>query len=294
MRRGVALRQIKRTFSTSSPSSEFIDVYGRRLRLYKDPNAKKPSFYYDPETFDSYEQLLTTKEKPQYATDWVDPNFPGWVQYLDSTKRPYYVDRANPISQVLWTPPGERNRDIFAEELEKSRAPLKKVSEDIVGAPLGKRFAAFGIDVGLSLVGGSAFGLLVYADLGKMMAAAQGVGFSFWVFLMLRDSVFERGTRSLGKKMMKLEIVTSDGQLPSRWNTGFRQVYIPIYLGAAFLMPYIVLLPITDLGLMLFTKRSSRLGDFIGRTRVISEQSDRAERFSEKCTREDADDAKDM
>ena len=272
----------------------FVDVFGRRLLKHEDKSGKRMPFYYDPVTFDSYEQLVVSKERPQYATAWEDEKFPGWIQYMDSTgKRPFYVDRANPMSQISWAPPAEANRDIFGEEQEKSRLPLKMVAEDLPGAPVTRRLAAFAIDVGASLGTGMGFGLLVFLDLGRMMDAAQGVGFSTFVFILMRDSIFERGTRSPGKKLMKLEIVRTDGQLPTRWHTGFRQLYLPIYTGAGLLLPYIVLLPIVDLGLVLFTKRSYRLGDIIGRTRVISEQPDREERFKEKCEREDADDAKD-
>ena len=272
----------------------FVDVYGRQLLMRKDKAGKKMPFYYDPVTFESYEQLLTSKEKPKYATSWEDERFPGWIQYMDATgKRPFYMDRANPLSQLKWAPPGEPDRDIFLEEQAKSRAPLTKVADDIPGAPVSKRLAAFGLDVGTSLGAGLGFGLLVYMDLGRIMDAAQGFGFSTWVFLMMRDSVFERGTRSLGKKWMGLEIVRMDGQLPTRWNTAFRQIYLPIYTGATLLLPYIVLLPVIDLGLVLFTRRSYRIGDLIGRTRVIVEHPDREARFKEKCAKEDAEDAKD-
>lgn len=295
---------ISRPFSTVATNQQlstnnneddiFTDVYGRKLKLFHDPLGKKQSFYYDPMTFDSFELLLTSKDKPQYATSWEDPNFPGWVQFIDASgKRPYYMDRANPLANVQWAPPSDPSRDIFAEELEQNKKPLTKVPDDLPGAPLGKRFAAFLVDIGLSLGAGAGFGLLVYLDLGRILDAAQGFGFSSWVFFMMRDSVFERGTRSPGKKVMGLEIVKMDGQLPTRWNTAFRQAYLPIYTGATLLLPYIVLLPIADLGLVLFTKRSYRIGDLIGRTRVITEQTDREQRFKEKCSREDADDAKD-
>jgi hypothetical protein len=53
-------------------------------------------------------QVVTTKTKPMYATSWEDENFPGWVQFMDSSgKRPYYVNLANPISQVTWAPPSK-------------------------------------------------------------------------------------------------------------------------------------------------------------------------------------------
>lgn len=145
-----------------------------------------------------------------------------------------------------------------------------------------RRIAAAGIDIGLSFLGGGLFGLCVYLDMDNEAAAIPAIGFSAWVLFLGRDSIIERGTRSPGKKLMKLEIVKTDGQLPSRWNTLGRQLYLPVYGASAFLMPYIFFFAAADLGLMMFTPKTQRLGDFLGRTRVIDELPDRKERVKEK------------
>lgn len=92
---------------------------------------------------------------------------------------------------------------------------------------------------------------------------------------------------------MKLEILKMDGSLPTRYNTCLRSAYLPIYGGSIFLMPYILLLPVVDVALVLFTPKSLRLGDALGRTRVVVEGKDRSERMDEKIKREAADDLKD-
>lgn len=270
------------------------DAFGRRLR--KNVHAKVP-FYYDEDTFDSYEQVVTLTAKPQYSTSWEDAKFPGWVQFMDSTgKRPYYVDMANPIGQVTWAPPGDPALDIFKAEYEAATKPLQSVPVGVTGARFSRRSLAAMCDVGVSLGVGLAFGSLVYLDLGKLMEAGQGFGFATLVAFLARDAmnIRERGTRSLGKQLCKLEVVRRDGTLPTRWNTVGRQLPIPLYiLGPQLLFPYIVALPIVELGMVLFTDKRTRLGDLVANTWVVEEQPDRAQRFAEKCKREDEDDAKD-
>ena len=104
--------------------------------------------------------------------------------------------------------------------------------------------------------------------------------------------VIEKGTRSVGKKLLKLEIVRVDGKLPSRWNNFFRQIYLPVYAGTGVLMPYIFFFTAADFACMLFTPYNMRFGDFIGRTRVIAELPDRKERLQELIERDAADDLK--
>lgn len=278
------------------PNAEgyYIDAYGRKLR--KNENAKVP-FFYDEDTFESYEQVMRTTAKPQYSTSWEDPKFPGWVQFMDSTgKRPYYVDMANPISGVRWAPPGDSELDVFKLEYDELNKPFASIPAEVMGASFARRASASVVDAGISIGVGMVFGALVYIDLGKLMEAGQGVGFSSLITFLARDAINlrERGTRSLGKQFMKLEIVKRDGTLPTRWNTAFRQFTLPMYiLGPQLFFPQIVVLPIVELGMFLFTQRGWRLGDLVANTSVVDEQPDRAARFAEKCQREDADDAKD-
>lgn len=231
--------------------------------------------------------------KPDFATDWSDPAFPEWVQYTElGSKRPYYFNRSTNITQ--WAPPSQPNRDIFREEVDQLKRPLKKVPQQIVltGAPITKRVASVLIDFGSCAAGGFVFGGLVYLELGNLAASIPSIGLSTWVMFIIKDAIFERGTRSIGKRYMKLEIVKKDGQLPTRWNTAFRNLTVPVYLGSTLLFPYIIPYALLDFGLFIFTPGYRRLGDFIGGTVVIPEQPDRKERMEEKKTREELDDAK--
>jgi len=256
-------------------------------------------FYYEPKTFETRDVRPPTtlkmkrprEEKPEYSTDWYDPRFPDWVQYTEfQSKRPYYHNMAT--RETTWSPPDQPGLDVFKEEIEAMSRTLTRVPDNTPPAPFGRRLVATGIDFGCSLLGGSMFGLLVFIDIDNAVGAASGLGFATWALFVGRDMIIERGTRSPGKKLMKLEIVKLDGQLPSRWNTLFRQIYLPVYMASSMLMPYIFAFSAFDLGLMLFTPQRLRLGDFIGMTRVIPELHDREERLKEKMKFDDEDDAK--
>lgn len=223
-------------------------------------------------------------KRSEYATPWYEPDFPQWQQFeeLSSAKRKYYHNRETNV--VSWTHPSNPDQgfDIIKYERDLARAKLTPVPAHAPAASLIRRLSAAGIDIGLSFVGGLVFAAGVYIDLWSIDAALPSVGFSAWVAFLARDMLFEEGTRSLGKRLMKLEIVTSQGTLPSRYNTFFRQIYLPLYAGSTVLMPYIILLPISDAACILFTKQHLRIGDVIGRTRVIAELPDRATRLEEK------------
>lgn len=234
---------------------------------------------------------VAPRETPQYATEWSDARFPDWVQYMEfQSKRPYYHNRAT--SETTWAPPDQPELDVFRGEIAAQAQALTMVPANAPLAALHKRFAAVGVDLALSFGGGVVFGGLVFLDIGSVLGASASVGFMTWGLFMARDMIFERGTRSPGKRLFRLEIVKVDGQLPSRWNTLFRQVYLPVYAGFQLLMPYIFIFSAADLGLLLFTPKRQRLGDFIAQTRVIEELPDREARLAEKMKRDDEDDAK--
>lgn len=221
--------------------------------------------------------------KSEYATAWEDPIFPEWQQFkeLNST-RMYYHNRKD--GTVSWTHPSnpDPSFDIIAYERELNAQPLTQVPENTPPGSLLKRFGAGMIDIVVSTGAGCVFALGVWIDLQEFQTALPSIGFSAWVAFVARDMVFEQGTRSVGKRLMKLEVVTSEGRLPSRYNTFFRQVYLPVYAGSALLMPYIFILPVAEVGCVLFTKNHLRLGDLLGRTRVIPELPDREARLKEK------------
>ena len=84
----------------------------------------------------------------------------------------------------------------------------------------------------------------------------------------------------------------SNGQLPSRWNNAFRQLTIPVYAAAGLMMPYFFLYAAADFGSLVFSPGHRRLGDWLGRTRVIAEQPDREARLKEKTEYDETDDNK--
>lgn len=98
-----------------------------------------------------------------------------------------------------------------------------------------------------------------------------------------RDGFIECGTRSVGKKLMKIEIVERNGQLPTRVDNLIRNFYY-IYL----LTPIIGFIPFTLLGFVLtvcdliipiFSKQGKRISDMIFGTVVINELPDRKKRI---------------
>lgn len=100
---------------------------------------------------------------------------------------------------------------------------------------------------------------------------------------MCRDAFTECGTRSFGKKIMKLEIIERFGELPSRLENIFRNFYY-IYL----LTPIIGFIPFTLLGLVLtisdvitpiFSKQGKRISDMVFGTVVVDELPDRKKRI---------------
>ena len=132
----------------------------------------------------------------------------------------------------------------------------------------------------------------MYIDLEDIVASQISLAFATWGLFLAKDMIFERGTRSIGKRLMKLEVVRCDGQLPSRWNNFFRNIYLPVYTMVGTFPPVVFAFASLELGLLSFTKQGQRMGDLIGRTRVIGEFPGREDRLKEKISRDDEDDNK--
>jgi uncharacterized RDD family membrane protein YckC len=282
--------QITTTTTTSSsplpiPPEETTN-HEWKIKLH--PTSHRPMWYnvktfettFEKPTFDVAKKF----KKPQYATSWSDEQFPDWVQFIDvSSKRHYYLNRAT--GHVQWNPPGseDEEEDIFFKEIQRDRTRLSTIPyHEMIPAPPLHRFSAMMIDIGVScMIGFVSAGLVGVIEFGRINDAIPSIPFSIWLSFLARDSIFEYGTRSIGKRMMKLEIVRWNGKLPTRRHTIMRQIYLPVYAGATLLLPYVVLLPIVDLGLMLFTPQAFRLGDILGYTRVIREHPGRLKRMQE-------------
>ena len=210
----------------------------------------------------------------------------GWRKCFDpGSKRPYFHDTRHNV--VSWAHPESPEDDVFANEIRERRSPLMQAEGAIV-APLTRRLGATLVDVGASFAIGGAFGGAVYADLGDPQSSAVACSFALWGSFIFRDAVLEQGTRSLGKRVLGLEVVTNNGRLPARRHTIMRNLNFIAY-GAitAFgdMAPLLLALACGDLLLFLFSPGKRKLGDFIGGTKVISECSDRPSRLAEKRIR---------
>lgn len=210
----------------------------------------------------------------------------GWQRCYDpSSKRSFFHDKERRV--VSWAHPDRPEEDVFATELKKRRAPQLEVRAATV-APALRRVGAVVFDAAVSSVFGGLFAGAVYVDLGDPQASMVAFSFALWGSFVARDALFEQGTRSLGKRLMGLEIVTVAGQLPTRRHTILRNVYFVAYGGiTAFgdLAPFLFALAAGDLLLLLFSPGRRKLGDWFGGTRVITECDDRSDRLEERGKR---------
>jgi uncharacterized RDD family membrane protein YckC len=199
------------------------------------------------------------------------------------SKRHFYHDESQNV--VSWAHPDSPDLDVFAEEIKQRNTPLMRVPADAPAPPLVRRLGAAALDAGASLLVGGAFAGAVYVDLGDAQASVVAFSFALWASFVTRDAVIERGTRSLGKRAMKIEVVRTDGQLPNRYHTVMRNAYFIVYGGATAageFAPALLALAGGDLLLMLMSPGKRKIGDWIGGTRLVEEQDDRAERLREK------------
>eukprot|EP00924_Labyrinthula_sp_SR-Ha-C_P003569 snap_masked-scaffold_53-processed-gene-1.84-mRNA-1 protein AED:0.04 eAED:0.04 QI:0/-1/0/1/-1/1/1/0/279 len=223
-------------------------------------------------------------KKSEFATEWQDEKFPEYQQFLElNTKRKYYHNRES--GEVSWSPPGDPDFDLFAHEKKEADKEITLTplhADHIKPASMIRRIGAVSVDILTSSMAGAAFAGFVFLDLGDVYSAAASAGFATWAAFLFRDVIFEEGTRSIGKKMLKLEIVKDDGRLPSRYNNFFRNIYLLGYAGSVQFMPFILALPLSEFGILLFGKNGKRIGDWIANTVVIEEQVNREERVQEK------------
>ena len=149
-------------------------------------------------------------------------------------------------------------------------------------ATFGRRFAAGAIDIVASMCCGTALGALLVWELDGMWYGQMGVAFGFLSSFTFRDSIIEKGSRSIGKKIMSLEIVTrQDGMVPTRVRTLGRNMYFPIFEAHSLLFPFVQLLFLSDLILVAYDRQRRRYGDFIAGTSVVPEMPMIKERLEE-------------
>lgn len=108
---------------------------------------------------------------------------------------------------------------------------------------------------------------------------------TFLVGMVLRDSMFEAGTRSLGKRIMGLEIVRTDamhaGMLPGRGRTALRNIYLPLTQLGQIIYPWPQLFFLADFAAVFVTPTGQRLGDHLASTAVVAELPERPARVAD-------------
>eukprot|EP00940_MAST-03C_sp_MAST-3C-sp2_P000726 g726.t1 len=135
-----------------------------------------------------------------------------------------------------------------------------------------RRYAAGTIDAMTAFGFGAFLSGMFYVELESMFVAQLGMALGVMTGFTFRDSVFEHGTRSLGKRIMSIEIVCRrDGMLPTRMRTLSRNIYVPIFELNGPLFPFVHLLFLSDLLLIRLDRQRRRYGDFIAGTMVVPE-----------------------
>ena len=215
-----------------------------------------------------------------------------WRQYREirGDRQLYYMNTAN--LETTWKFPFIDPDSQAAYAQPPPEFTFTPVPDAIPNAPLLRRALAAGIDIASCAAVAGVHGALMYAEVAE--AAQPALAIAFTAAFTARDTLLDGGTRSLGKRAMRLEVIKSDGTLPSRVHTFGRNVYYPIlYLainvgiimeptflygsGAFYALDTALLLGLDRLG-----KGAARVGDFMTQTRVIDEQPDRSLRLRER------------
>lgn len=214
----------------------------------------------------------TQSEGPK--TDEAQEGDPGeakegdpWQRAYDETKkRVYYY---HPYTQeAFWIAP--TSQGICVEK-----------------APVLRRLGAAFVDTAVSL--GFAIGIagVMTYELEHMFYGQMGGAVAFMTALVAKDCVFEFGSRSLGKRLLGLEILRGDATIAIRPRTVFRNLYFPLYQTASLFGPMVVAFFGVDLLLMTMSKDKRRIGDRMTDTMVVMELPNRKERV-EDCVRQNS------
>lgn len=151
-------------------------------------------------------------------------------------------------------------------------------------ATLSRRMAAGTIDLFASAGFGTALGMLYAWELDGAQYGQMAVAAGFLISFTCRDSIFQRGTRSLGKRVMALEVVRrSDGMLPTRMRTLGRNFYAPIFGDQFTFFPFVHLIFFSDIFMMKYDRQCRRFGDFLCDTTVVPEMPMMKERVNEQA-----------
>lgn len=151
-------------------------------------------------------------------------------------------------------------------------------------ATLAQRVAAAAVDVGVAALAGGTAALVADAGAQLVFGAPLSQWVSFWtgasvatVAFALRDALWEDGTRSLGKRLLGLEVTYWDGSVCTRRHALVRNAYwIPFGLlwDVHPLAQQAALLVLAfDSISVLVTEDLRRGGDYVAGTRVVQEAS---------------------
>ena len=93
------------------------------------------------------------------------------------------------------------------------------------------------------------------------------------------------GTRSVGKRLMGLEVVRTDGahagMLPGRMRSAMRNIYLPLALFGIFIPPFPQLAFLADFAATQANPTRKRLGDYLTKTAVVHELPERPRRTAD-------------
>lgn len=216
-----------------------------------------------------------------------------------SVKKRFYQYQKSPLLSISQT----RCKSILSrvrETVNSSIAPrdssissrLSLYNQDSIPEPLRlprpadplARLGAGLLDVGISILGGTAAGYLSYLGCSLpevSLATGQGVSIALFAF---RDAFGDEGNRSIGKKIFGLEIALWDGQLPSSASCAARSWYlclIPIAGLHPVLLASLEVALFFDLSSLVLTQDARKAGDYMFGTRVVEERPGREQRVIE-------------
>ena len=234
-------------------------------------------------------------EKPPLRADG-SPGTSPWRKYLEGdTGNVYYYNTETNLTS--WKHPTYEDDGSLVWELPLRERLQPGTVADVetrpeLRPPAWRLAAAMAVDAGLSLGFGLACGAIMFTEIDDPEAAGQGMGLATWLYFVTRESVWEEGTRSVGKRLLKLEVVQRDGTFASRTRLAWRNAYFLVFPTLTPLIgPGVLLVPIVDLLTMaaskyLISRGGSKvddwrsLGDWYSGTRVIMEQPGREERVA--------------
>jgi len=211
-----------------------------------------------------------------------------WEEHAEvrGDRFPYYLNRAT--GDTTWQFPFE-DPSLVPEVPVIHTYQFMKISniDELPYAPLPKRLGAAAIDFAVTMSATSVYSGVMYYEMGAK--CLPGVAILMFVAYSWRDALLDNGSLGVGKKYMGLEIIkSSDGTLPSRYETVGRSCYFISYYGllavGVFEMPELIYaaggLLSVDAGLMFL--KGKRIGDYLFKTKVVETQELREERIQDR------------